>query len=331
MAQDATAVAPRRPPSPGDYIRPSSISAAPESVVMSGLREHLPAVAGVVDRVRRELRPVPGPNPFAAAAGLLGLDEPLGMLEGPARGVGVLADALPVVKNSVARMGKTAAKGTIMSSVGNRTSSGGSEMREFSVFHGGQHEDPRWFSTDRQHAGFFGQTRPYRIRARKVIEADPDITPELRGLEGHDLERAAYDLLDNSRAEVLVLKNWEGKGDVLLTAKHLAEIEEIPVDVGSLPTELRQQDLEKLIEVAEAAGDGAGKSELVRVLIRWRVSPRLRNSETVGPALQSFSELEQQEIAETIQKVLRTSGVGGDNAASLHAGRLPISAAKGTP
>jgi hypothetical protein len=91
MTQDATAVAPRRPPSPGDYIRPSSISAAPESVVMSGLREHAPAVAGFVDRGRRELRPVPGPNPITALSGLLGLDEPLGMIEGPVTAAAPLA------------------------------------------------------------------------------------------------------------------------------------------------------------------------------------------------------------------------------------------------
>lgn len=109
MAQDATAVVMRRPPSPGDYIRSGSVSAAPESVVMSGLREHLPAVAGAVDATRRALRPVPGPNPFTAAAGLLGLDEPLGALEGPARGVGMLAEAAPMVNNAASRAAKEAA------------------------------------------------------------------------------------------------------------------------------------------------------------------------------------------------------------------------------
>jgi GNAT superfamily N-acetyltransferase len=73
-----------RLPAVSNAVQPS-IGPAPRNLLMEALNRWAPGVHDGVRAAQRELRPKPGPNPFAAMGGLLGLtDGGLGIVEGPA-------------------------------------------------------------------------------------------------------------------------------------------------------------------------------------------------------------------------------------------------------
>lgn len=98
------------------------------------------------------------------------------------------------------------------------------------AWHGGQHERPRWFTTDRDHAGMFGEVRRYRISPRSVLEIDMT-HPALRDEQGYELmgyeaDAALYALLESSGVDAILVHGWEGSGVCILISDS-CEYEEI--------------------------------------------------------------------------------------------------------
>lgn len=99
---------------------------------------------------------------------------------------------------------------------------------ELTAYHGGQQENPRWFTTDRDHARSFGEVREYRIRLRTALEIDMS-HPILRDedgneLSGYEADDALYQYLDAEYVDGIIVHGWEGLG-VCILVSHRAEVE----------------------------------------------------------------------------------------------------------
>lgn len=92
------------------------------------------------------------------------------------------------------------------------------------AYHAGQHDDPRWFTTDRAHAAYFGKPALYRLTLSsfKRIDVRGDARFEMGGDEA---DRALYALLDEECVAGLVLDGWEGRGLTILIAEDGADLE----------------------------------------------------------------------------------------------------------
>jgi hypothetical protein len=88
----------RIPPPPSQQ---GSIGPQPRNALMGLLDQYAPrthdAIRAGQRRLQQELRPRPGPNPINALSSVLGLDEPLGLVEGPA----AAAKLLPAAARSI--------------------------------------------------------------------------------------------------------------------------------------------------------------------------------------------------------------------------------------
>lgn len=96
------------------------------------------------------------------------------------------------------------------------------------AWHGGQHDDPRWFTSARDWAITFGaDVRLYEITADRVLELHEDDIDELTsGLHGYDADAALYDLVEREGAGLVILHGWE-RGVCYLADPRRAEIREV--------------------------------------------------------------------------------------------------------
>ena len=86
-------------------------------------------------------------------------------------------------------------------------------------WHGGQHDDARWFSTDEDHAWAFGDARRYVVSGTAVHVHASDIT----SASGYDADADAYAYLAACGADMLVIDGWEGDGLCILVSR-LADV-----------------------------------------------------------------------------------------------------------
>lgn len=98
-------------------------------------------------------------------------------------------------------------------------------IRTMTVYHGGFHRDPRWFTTDPEHAGVFGDVRAYRLRLQTTLEIDMTHTA-LRDeggyeLDGYEADAALYRLLEDADVDAVIVDGWEGEGLCILIADHV--------------------------------------------------------------------------------------------------------------
>ena len=96
------------------------------------------------------------------------------------------------------------------------------------AWHGGQHEDPRWFTSDREWAQTFGSdVRLYEITAHDVLELhEGDIDELTAGLHGYDADEALYELMESKGADLVILHGWE-RGICYLINPRWAKIKEV--------------------------------------------------------------------------------------------------------
>jgi len=96
------------------------------------------------------------------------------------------------------------------------------------AWHGGQHDDPRWFTSDQGWARTFGSdVRLYEITATRVIELSEEDVEELTaGLRGYEADEALYDLMKERDADLIILHGWE-RGICYLANPRWAQIREV--------------------------------------------------------------------------------------------------------
>lgn len=96
------------------------------------------------------------------------------------------------------------------------------------AWHGGQHDDPRWFTSDREWALTFGaDVRLYEITGRNVVELhEEDIEKLTAGLHGYDADEALYEYMDERDADIVILHGWE-RGICYLVNPRWAKILEV--------------------------------------------------------------------------------------------------------
>lgn len=90
------------------------------------------------------------------------------------------------------------------------------------AFHGGERDGARWFSTSRDHAGYFGDVH------EATIEAPESSTEKIEDLEeagifvaggGFEQDVAFYDYMDENGVEVLLVPSEHTRGthDIILS------------------------------------------------------------------------------------------------------------------
>ena len=87
-------------------------------------------------------------------------------------------------------------------------------------YHGGQHSDPKWFTTCETHAWAFGDARPYSVSGDALRVHADDITAD----GGFDADADAYEYLERSGADMLIIDGWEG-GDLCILVSDMADVE----------------------------------------------------------------------------------------------------------
>ena len=72
-------------------------------------------------------------------------------------------------------------------------------------------EGGHWYTTDREHAAYFGTVRQYKLRVRKTAKLDW-ASSKYAELGGYDADAILYRALGLLRADCLELAGWEGSG-----------------------------------------------------------------------------------------------------------------------
>lgn len=96
------------------------------------------------------------------------------------------------------------------------------------VYHGGKQDDPRWYTTDLDHAGSFGGTvQRYAITGRFAYVSAADITDA----SGYSADDALYEYLAAMEDEYgvggVVVDGWEGSGVCVLIADFGCHVEAV--------------------------------------------------------------------------------------------------------
>ena len=76
------------------------------------------------------------------------------------------------------------------------------------LYHGGDHSDPAWFTTDKNHAEYFGAVKEYTLQADRVRIITQQES-EVMG-SGYEADAKLIGLLDGFDA--IVVEGWEGEG-----------------------------------------------------------------------------------------------------------------------
>jgi len=89
---------------------------------------------------------------------------------------------------------------------------------EMRAHKGGNQEDIRWLTTDRDHAIGFGEVATYEVRASDVGHYDAD-EMELPAGGGWAADEAMKEIVRADGHSLAVIEGWEGDGLVLWIAK----------------------------------------------------------------------------------------------------------------
>lgn len=90
-------------------------------------------------------------------------------------------------------------------------------MSKLTAYHGGRDvQDARWFTTDRNHAAYFGPVSEVVIDTSNAVHVDADSDERLVSSSCDEAEMAIQEIMDSERATILTISGWEGNGLVIL-------------------------------------------------------------------------------------------------------------------
>lgn len=93
-----------------------------------------------------------------------------------------------------------------------RTLKEADDLDEIVAYHGGEHDDIHWLTTERDHAENFGHVEAYRVSIRHALRIDAETHPELAGLYGYEADAALRRLMEREDADTAVVEGWESDG-----------------------------------------------------------------------------------------------------------------------
>lgn len=100
------------------------------------------------------------------------------------------------------------------------------QRTQIEAYRGGEGDSDAWFTTDRDHAAYFGSVQKVRLSGT-AVRLDADDHPDLAGVGGYEADAIAQEILEDSGADMLIMDNWEGAGLTILIDPDWAEVESL--------------------------------------------------------------------------------------------------------
>lgn len=85
------------------------------------------------------------------------------------------------------------------------------------AYRGGEGDSEAWYTTDRQHAAYFGEVEEVEL-CGIAARLDAEQHPRLAGVDGYEADEIAQEILSETGADMLIMEGWEGAGLTILVS-----------------------------------------------------------------------------------------------------------------